>query len=197
MKRRQFISGALLATVMLPFAITQKARGWFIEALVLIAIAVVGTIFYQLWKTCQHFLGNPPPPPPDKGGNSSISTHNGGVTPPSTPANVNMLYTPSIECFSNIADGLDGFLTPDGVVFYTGIFQANAYDSQDGIGWNLTGTVTAWISENYIKVQNADMNGNVLSVITTQDWNNSNALTLLTSQMQPANQRFFKMEPLP
>lgn len=196
MKRRQFISKTLLSAMALPFATTKKALGWFIPALIIIAIAVLATIFYELWKTCQHFLGNPPPPPPDKGGNS-IRTHNGGVTPLSTPANVSMLYTPSIECFSNIADGLDGFLTPDGVVFYTGVFQANVYDSQDGIGWTLTGTVTAWISENYIKVQNADMNGNVLSVVTTQDWKNSGALTLLTSQMQPANHRFFKMEPVP
>ena len=194
MKRRHFISTAILAAMALPFAIQPAKAGAFLFV-VLVILVVVGTVFYQLWKLCKKYLGDPPSPPPDKKGNNvshGPALDDEGSNPP-----VRIPYKPmDSSCFCNIAPGLQGFLTPDGVTFYTGIFMANVYDSVDMVTWNLTGTITAWLSEGYIKIQNADQNGNVLSVVTTPDWNTESPLALFSPQCQPSPMRQFKMQSL-
>lgn len=196
MKRRHFISTAVLAAMALPFAIQHADAGAFLFV-VLITIVVIGTIFYELWKLCNKLFSNPPPPPPDKKG-SNIATgpalDTGGQ--PTITETFDGNHLPP-ACFFNIAATTADFLTPDGLTYYTGMFIANVFDSVNMFtGWELTGTITVWMSENFIKIQNADQNGNILSVTTIQGWNNSNPLTLFAPQCQPSPQRFFRMQPV-
>lgn len=184
---------ALLAAMALPFVVTNKAQGWVVAILVIIVLTIIGTIFYQLWKTCKKFLGTPPTPPPDKKGNNVAR---GPALDTGTSGAISMLFDKAhipMGCFSMIAPQ---FLTPDGLTYYTGVFMASVYDSVDLVTWELTGTITAWLSDGFIKIQNCDALGNVLSVVTTPEWNTASPLVLFSPQCQPSNQRFFRMMPV-
>ena len=73
--------------------------------------------------------------------------------------------------------------------------MATVYDSVDMANWEITGTVMAWLSEGFIKIQNCDAFGNVMSVVTTPNWNSNVQLPLFSPQCQPSPQRFFKILP--
>lgn len=195
MKRREFISKAVLAAMALPCILTKESRASALLVGILIAIVVIGTIFYELWKICNKFLKTPAPPPPDKDPNQIARRTTNGLG--GAGGEVNIPFSPNSDYFCNIPDKTPGFETPSGT-YYTGMFRATVVDrTKNGDDWEPTGTVLAWISEDYVKVQNLDPLGNSIWVQTTPGWNSSSPLMLLCNQMLPASQRFFKFVAMP
>lgn len=165
---------------------THKIVGLAIAA---IAIAVIATIFYQLWKLCKKCLGTPPPPPPDQ--------KKGSQNQPGTQF-VQIPLTPELSWFNCITNQTTDFLTPDGTNYYTGLMSVNVETSTDMTNWVTCGQITCWISENFLKMQQLDENGNSVSVVTIPNWKTSDPSVLIPSfsaNFNPSDQRFFRQTP--
>jgi heme/copper-type cytochrome/quinol oxidase subunit 2 len=152
----------------------------------IIAITIIVTILYQLYKLCTKLLPNPPPPPPDH--------RNGGQGQPYSQS-VQIPLAPQLSWFGCITNQTAAFLTPDGTNYYDGLMSVNIETSTDFQNWTQCGQVIAWISEDYLKVEELDASGNSISVVTTPNWQSSALIPAFSSQFPASDQRFFRQTP--
>lgn len=192
MKRRQFLSKAVLAAMALPF-LTRKAKSnvGLIVAIIILTLAAI--IIYQLSKLCRKFLTKPKAPPTDPNGDSVVKTR---TTSDSLPSQVIPL-NPGVSWFGCIApaDQLAGdFQTPTGSFYYS-IMDVVLETSTDLLNWAPLGTVTAWLAEDYLAVQQVAANGATTTNFYQGDWKNGPGIPAFSWQFEPSNQRFFRATP--
>lgn len=169
---------------------------FFVAALVVIAVAIIATIFYQLYKLCKKCIPNSPAPPPDHKSNNVIIKNSGATQFYEDNPQIKIRFTPTLDYFGCITNKTPDFQTPSGT-YYDGIFTANVFTKTSNTFCEPCGTITAWISEDFLKIEEKDKNGVSLWVKTTTDWQNAGMINLLSSQFPPSDDRYFQLIPNP
>jgi hypothetical protein len=165
----------------------QKPKPQIVGVIVaIIAIAVVATIFYQLWHLCQKWLGNPPTPPDNSKKKSSELPMSGGA--------LQINLSPKLSWFYNFTNRTDTFLTPSGT-YYTGGMSVDIETSTDLQNWTPCGREIAWFSEDYLAVEQLDVDGNSVYSATVQNWKANGAMPVFISSFPSSDQRFFRQTP--
>lgn len=182
MKRRTFIGKALLLAMSLPFAI-RRAKALVPEIIVAMIILVVGTIIIaQLVKLCKRVLPNPKAPPKNDSGSTSQSA--------SISQTVSIPITPDQSCVGSITDQTTAFQTPSGTFYHT-MIGMNVQTSTDLITWSGCGSITMWVSDDYMAVQQVDAAGNIISKLI-YNWKSLESVPGFNGGFEPSDKRYFK-----
>lgn len=195
--RRHFISSAGKLALLLPFTLRAsspppaKKPNLVFLIVVGVVLCVLGVIFYQLYKLCKKVLPNTPAP--DNGDKNSNSVKRPmAITVTSDFKRIPLGEKVIQAAFFWKADRqTDEFLDPSGIGYYDGFAAMNVETSTDLQNWEQAGSISYWMNDDYIRVEQVDSNG-VLSSSVTQNWRAAE-IPSFSGNFPQSDKRFFRI----
>lgn len=167
----------------LPFAV-KKSKAWLVEAVGAMIIICIGLlIIVKLAKLIKVKLYNPPKPPKKDDGDAAVA-------PPGSPTYCMTSLTPGPEDAGTIDEQSADFQSPSGSR-YTMMIAMNIETSTDLKNWSPCGSLTIWVSDDYLAVQQIDSTGNTINRLI-KDWSTLDYMHGFTAPFPASNARFFR-----